>query len=213
LPTANEKFGLTAVAIIVITGGVASGKSTVARLFRELGVEVIDSDQLARELVEPGQSALAAIVDTFGADMVDADGRLDRRRMRELIFSDEQQKQALESILHPQIMQLAKQRCTQALAASNMPYVLLEVPLYADIEPWPWVERVLLVDCSEQTQLLRLQARDHVDASQAGRMLDAQSSRAERLNIADDVILNEHDLQQLHQAVALQHQDYLRRFS
>lgn len=199
-------------AIIVITGGVASGKSTVAKMFRQLGVAVIDTDQLARELVAPGEPALQAIVSEFDAGVLDASGALDRRRMRTLIFSDSKKKQALENILHPQIMQLAQQRCVQAMACSALPYVLLEVPLYADIRPWPWVNRVLLVDCSEATQLARLQARDGIDASQARRMLDTQSRRAQRQAIADDVIENEYDLQQLRQAVGLQHEAYMDRF-
>jgi len=199
-------------AIIVITGGIASGKSTVARLFGKLGVTVIDSDQLARELVAPGQPALQAIVAAFGSGVLDSAGGLDRRRMREQIFADEAQKQRLEAILHPLIIKLAQHRCRQALNSSELPYVMLEVPLYAGVEPWPWVDRVLLVDCTEASQLARLQARDSIDASQAQRMLAAQSSRAERLVIADDVIENEQCLQQLQQAVRRQHQDYLRRF-
>lgn len=199
-------------AIVVITGGIASGKSTVARLFQKLGVTVIDSDQLARELVAPGQPALQAIVAAFGSGILDSAGGLDRQRMRERIFADEAQKQRLEAILHPLIIKLAQLRCRQALSSSELPYVLLEVPLYAGVEPWPWVDRVLLVDSTEASQLARLQARDSIDASQAQRMLTAQSSRAERLAIADDVIENEQDLQQLQQAVQRQHQDYLRRF-
>lgn len=199
-------------AIVVITGGAASGKSTAARLFRQLGVEVIDTDQLARELVTPGQPALQAIVSGFGAAVLDAQGQLDRARMRALIVSDRQLKKQLEDILHPLIMQLARQRCAQAEAASTLPYVLLEVPLYADIRPWPWIDRVLLIDCGEATQLARLQARDGVDAEQAQAMLAAQSSRAERLAIADDVIRNDAGLAQLKQAVAAQHAAYLRRF-
>ena len=199
-------------AIVVMTGGIASGKSTAAKLFRELGVTVIDSDQLARELVAPGQPALQAIVAEFGSDILDSTGELDRRSMRERIFANEAQKQRLEAILHPLIIKLAQHRCRQALSSSELPYVLLEVPLYAGVEPWPWVDRVLLVDSTEASQLARLQARDGIDASQAQRMLAAQSSRAERLAIADDVIENEQSPQQLQQAVQRQHQDYLRRF-
>ena len=197
---------------MVITGGIASGKSTAAKLFRELGVTVIDSDQLARELVAPGQPALQAIVAEFGSDILDSTGELDRRSMRERIFANEAQKQRLEAILHPLIIKLAQHRCRQALSSSELPYVLLEVPLYAGVKPWPWVDRVLLVDSTEASQLARLQARDGMDASQAQRMLNAQSSRAERLAIADDVIENEQSPQQLQQAVRRQHQDYLRRF-
>ena len=197
---------------MVITGGVASGKSMAAKLFRELGVTVIDSDQLARELVAPGQPALKAIVAAFGPDILDSAGGLDRRRMRERVFADDAEKQRLEAILHPLIIKLAQHRCRQALSSSELPYALLEVPLYAGVEPWPWVDRVLLVDSTEASQLARLQARDSIDASQAQRMLAAQSSRAERLAIADDVIENEQSLQQLQQAVQRQHQDYLRRF-
>ena len=199
-------------AIVVMTGGIASGKSTAAKLFRELGVTVIDSDQLARELVAPGQPALQAIVAEFGSDILDSTGELDRRSMRERIFANEAQKQRLEAILHPLIIKLAQHRCRQALSSSELPYVLLEVPLYAGVKPWPWVDRVLLVDSTEASQLARLQARDGMDASQAQRMLNAQSSRAERLAIADDVIENEQSPQQLQQAVRRQHQDYLRRF-
>lgn len=198
--------------IIVITGGIASGKSSAARLFRELGVSIIDSDQLARELVAPGEPGLQAIVTEFGAGVLASDGSLDRPRMRALIFRDATKKRALEAILHPRIMQLAQQRCAQAAADSSLPYVLLEVPLYAEIKPWPWVDRVLLIDCSEANQLARLSARDGINASQARRVLAAQSSRAQRLAIADDIIHNDADLEQLRQAVRQQHEAYLRRF-
>lgn len=195
--------------IIVITGGVASGKSTAADYFRALGVNVIDTDQLARELVQPGTAALTRIAQHFGPDILTADGQLDRRQLRTIIFRDAEQKSALEALLHPLIANLAKQRCVQALAQTSLPYVLLEVPLYAEITPYPWVDRVLLIDTDPATQLQRLQARDQLSVEQARRMLSAQATRAQRLAMADDVISNNADLESLQAAVEAQHQRYI----
>ncbi len=199
--------------IIVITGGVASGKSTAADCFRALGVNVIDTDQLARELVQPGTAALTRIAQHFGPDILTADGHLDRRQLRTIIFQDAEQKSALEALLHPLIANLAKQRCAQALAQTSLPYVLLEVPLYTENTPYPWVDRVLLIDTDPATQLRRVQARDKLSVEQARRMLSAQATRAQRLAMADDVISNNADLESLQAAVEAQHQRYLKLFS
>lgn len=169
-----------------LTGGIASGKSLVADEFAALGVPVIDTDAIAREVVEPGEPALAAIVERFGTDMLQADGRLDRRRLRRHVFADAAERRALERILHPVI----RERSLAAAAAADGPYQLLVVPLLVETEFQQLVDRVLVVDCPEALQLERLLARDGEDPEQARRILDAQLPRARRLAMADDVIDN-----------------------
>ncbi len=171
---------------IGLTGGIASGKSTVAELFEELGVPVIDTDVIAREVVEPGEPALDEIRDRFGDQVIDADGSLDRRTLRRRIFDDAEARQDLEAILHPRI---GNETRRQAEAAGGL-YQLIVVPLLLGSPLTAFVNRILVVDCSEDTQIERLLARDAETVEQARRILAAQSSREERLGIADDVIDN-----------------------
>lgn len=190
---------------IGLTGGIASGKSTVARLFAALGVPVIDTDVIAREVVAPGTEGLAEIVAAFGAGMLKTDGSLDRRRLRKLVFADAQLRKTLEAITHPRI----RSATLAAAATAGGPYQLLVVPLLLETGFARHVDRVLVVDCSEEQQLERLLARDGGDATEARRILDAQMTAAERCAGADDLIRNDADLAALERQVAVLHQHYL----
>ena len=188
-----------------LTGGIASGKSTAARLFEALGVPVIDTDVLAREVVAPGQPLLARIAERFGAGVLAADGSLDRRALRTLIFSDPAARADLEQLTHPAIRALLEQRS----AAARGEYQIHVIPLLVETGGRDRVDRVLVVDCSEELQIRRLQARDGATLEQAREILAAQASRAARLAAADDVIENAGDLAPLHDRVAALHLSYL----
>jgi len=179
-----------------LTGGIASGKSTVAKLFTRLGVPVIDTDVIAREIVQPGEPALEEIRERFGEAVVDAGG-LDRAAMRKLVFSDSKARLDLERILHPRIG--AETRRQADLAPG--PYQIIVIPLLVGSALMQLVDRVLVIDCSEETQIERLLARDSETSDQARRMLSVQASRAARLEIADDVIDNNRSLVEAQQRV------------
>jgi dephospho-CoA kinase len=173
---------------VALTGGIASGKTAVANLFAARGIPVIDTDIIAREVVEPGQPALAAVVTAFGEAVLDADRRLDRRKVRELIFSNADARRRLEAILHPAIRREMERQST--VAADRGPYQVLVIPLLTEGGRRDHVDRVLVVDAPESAQVERLMQRDHVTREQAQASLRAQADRAARLAIADDVILN-----------------------
>ncbi|MCR6686417.1 dephospho-CoA kinase [Pseudoxanthomonas sp.] len=176
--------------IIGLTGGVASGKSEVTRRFEALGVHVADADVAAREVVEPGQPALAAIAERFGRAVLLADGTLDRRRLRERIFADAGERRALEAITHPAIRARLEAQCR----AASGPYAIAAVPLLVEAggrAAYPWVDRILVVDAPVQVQHARLMRRDGVDETLASRMIAAQATREARTAIADDVIVND----------------------
>jgi dephospho-CoA kinase len=191
---------------VAITGGIASGKTTVANLFAELGVPLIDSDLIAREVVEPGQPALQAVAAAFGPDVLDADGRLDRRRLREIIFGDPAARAQLEGILHPAIR--AEMDRQSAAAAQSGPYQMLVIPLLAEGGGRDRADRVLVVDVPESTQIERLMARDAVTREQAQASLQAQANRAARLAIADDIVTNMGSIDELRAQVAGLHERY-----
>lgn len=180
-----------------LTGGIASGKSTVANSFAELGIPIIDTDVIARDLVRPGKPALEEIRERFGDTTLDASGNLDRGAMRRIIFSNDEARLDLEAILHPRI---GAEVLRQSEAADG-PYQVIVVPLLVNSSLRQILDRVLVVDCSEDEQLRRLMLRDEETATQARRILAAQSSRRERLAIADDVIQNETSMQQLEESV------------
>ena len=190
---------------IGLTGGIASGKSTVADMFADLGVPVIDTDVIAREVVAPGQPALQEIREAFGAGVIAEDGSLDRPAMRALVFGDDEARRRLEAILHPRIGAATREQAADAGGA----YQIIVVPLLLESSLRAFVDRVLVVDCKEDTQVARLLARDAESESQARRMLAAQASRAERLAIADDVIANECDLDDTREQVRRLHRRYL----
>jgi len=190
-----------------LTGGIASGKSTVARLFAARGVPVIDTDDLAREAVAPGSDGLAAVVARFGPGLLAADGSLDRRALRRIVFESESEKarRDLEAITHPRIRALLTQRSSEAGGA----YQIWVIPLLVEGKGRVRVDRVLLVDCPEALQIERVMQRDGSSREQAEAILAAQASRAERLSAADDVIVNDGDPARLEARVAELHQIYL----
>ncbi len=190
-----------------LTGGVASGKSAVAERLVARGVPVLDADHVARELVEPGTPALAAIVREFGERFQLHDGSLDRRALRERIFDDDPARARLEAILHPPIRALLQQRA----AETSGPYVVVAVPLLAEVGGYAWLDVVVVVDVAPEVQIERLLLRDGVDWALATRMLDAQASRAQRLAIADYVIDNNGTLSELDEAVGALHENLLAR--
>lgn len=189
-----------------MTGGIASGKSIVADMFAELGVPVIDTDIIARKVVEPGRPALDEIRKRFGEDIIDAAGNLDRRALRGLVFADPEARLELENILHPRIGDETRRQADIAGGA----YQLIVVPLLVGSRLLEFVDRVLVVDCDEETQIKRLLARDAETTEQARRILAAQSSRAERLEIADDVIANSGSLDATREQVMVLHENYSR---
>ena len=183
---------------IGLTGGIASGKSTVARLFAEKGVPVIDLDQVAREVVEPGEPGLAAIVTEFGDGVLDAEGRLDRGALRIRVFRDPDARKRLEALMHPRILEAAVRHAQ----ATGGPYQVIVAPLLVEFGLASWVDRVLVVDCPAEAQLERLLARDGGDEALARAILASQASREQRLAAADDVICNDGPAEQLPAAVA-----------
>ncbi|MFQ2134991.1 dephospho-CoA kinase [Aeromonas hydrophila] len=173
--------------VVAITGGIGSGKTTVANQFAELGIEVVDADVIAREVVEPGTPALAAIAAHFGSEVITPAGQLDRRRLRERVFTDPQAKGWLNALLHPLIRTEMLRQC----AAARSPYCLLVVPLLVENRLTALANRVLVIDVDEATQIERTCRRDGVSREQAQAILAAQASRAERLAAADDVLDNQ----------------------
>ncbi|MEO7917509.1 MAG: dephospho-CoA kinase [Dokdonella sp.] len=191
--------------MVALTGGIASGKSEVERRFAALGVPVIDADLIARELVEPRQAALQEIVDTFGASMLNANGSLDRTAMRSLVFGNQAARERLEMILHPRIREQMQARAIDA--EGN--YSLLSIPLLVESgAAYGWINRVLVVDAPRALQLQRLLQRNGIDAAMAEAILAAQTTREQRLAIADDVIDNSGPITALDDMVLYLHQHY-----
>ncbi len=189
-----------------LTGGIASGKSLVASAFERLGVTVVDADQVAREIVEAGQPALEEIIRRFGADIVDGNGGLIRRKLRHIVFDDPNARIDLESITHPRIRQeLARQR-----DACTADYCMLVVPLLVKSRMTDLVDRVLVIDAPENVQLERLVARDDIDDDLARKMIAAQDARDERLAAADDVLINTGPRKDIADLAAALHAGYAR---
>ena len=187
--------------IIGLTGGVASGKSALEREFVERGIVVSDADLIARRIVEPGQPALQAVVDQFGAAIVGIDGRLDRVALRQRIFNDDDARRALEAILHPVIRTQLHDECR----AASGPYAVAMIPLLTEgggREHFPWLDRILLVDAPDSVRKARLMQRDDIDADLSQRMIDAQATRQQRLAIADDIVANDGELSELQEVIA-----------
>ncbi len=186
---------------IGLTGGVASGKSEIARRFEALGVFVTDADVIARDLVASGGPVLAQIVAVFGAAILHANGALDRGALRQRVFADEAAREQLETIMHPPIRAGLHADCMRAPG----PYAIAAIPLLAEgggRRAYPWLDRILVVDVARDMQLRRLMQRDNVDAPLAERMVAAQATRTERFAIADDIIVNEGSLDALDAHVA-----------
>ena len=191
--------------VIGLTGGVGSGKSTVADAFSALGVPIIDADQLARELVAPGQAALDEIVAEFGKNSIMANGELDRDVMRQRIYADPAQKSRLESILHPRI----RKRIRTLLAGINAPYTIVVIPLLLETNQTDLVDRILVIDIPEKEQLKRVAARDGLSDNAVMAIMNAQADRKTRLEVADDVIVNDQDISALTKHVQELHEHYM----
>lgn len=175
--------------IIGLTGGIASGKSLLARYFEAHGIVVCDADVAARAVVAPGP-VLTQIVEHFGPRVLQADGRLDRRALRQIIFADRQQRLALEAITHPVIRRALHDACTSAASA----YSIAAIPLLTEAggrNSYPWLDRILVIDTPRELQLRRLMQRDAIDATLAEQMIRAQAGRDQRLALADDVVHND----------------------
>lgn len=192
---------------IGLTGGIASGKSAVADEFARLGVEVVDADRIARDVVAPGQPALEEIRRAFGDGVVQADGSLNRRRLRETVFADAEARERLEAIVHPRV----RKRLLRASEEATSEYIILMVPLLVESGMSKLVDRVLVVDVPPEIQVERLTARDAIDAALAQRMIEAQASREQRLEHADDVLVNTVPRDRLPTLVAQLHEAYLRQ--
>ncbi len=188
-----------------LTGGIGSGKSTVAALFAQRGIPVIDTDVIARSLVEPGQPALAEIVAHFGPAILTPQGRLDRAALRERVFAAPSQRRMLEGILHPRIRTAVR----AARARLDAPYCLVVIPLLVESGQRDLVDRVLVVDADEAEQVRRTRARDGLDEATVRAIMAAQVPRAVRLQGADEVIANDGDRSVLAQRVAELHEGYL----
>lgn len=194
--------------VVGLTGGVASGKSEVARRFEALGITVADADVAAREAVAIGSEGLARVVATFGADVLDADGALDRAAMRRRIYADAAARKRLETIIHPRVRRTLRAQC----AAAPGPYAIAAIPLLAEASrersregarlAYPWLHQIAVVDVPVEVQLARLLARDGIDEALARGMIAAQATREQRLAIADDVIANDGPLDALDAQVA-----------
>jgi dephospho-CoA kinase len=193
--------------VIGLTGGIGSGKSAAADEFARLGASVVDTDQIAHELTSPGGAAIPAVRDLFGDDFIDAQGAMDRRRMREHVFADPGARQRLEALLHPLIREESRRR----IAAAAGPYVVHVVPLLVESPDYRQrVDRVLVVDCPEDIQLARVRARSGLSEQEIRRIISAQASREARCAAADDLIDNAGALEALRAQVRALHERYLR---
>jgi dephospho-CoA kinase len=188
-----------------LTGGIASGKSTAAKFFGALGVPILDSDQIARDVVEPGQPPLERLIERFGQKILTPDGHLDRPALRDIVFSDPKARADLEALTHPAIGAAMEARS----AAAGGPYQILVIPLLVEKNLASHVDRVLVVDCEEELQIRRLRNRDGSTSAQVEAILKAQAPRAARLKAADDIIHNDTDMSAVRDQVAALHARYL----
>lgn len=192
--------------LVGLTGGIGSGKSTVAKLFAEQGIPVIDTDLISHQLTQKNGSAIPAIQHEFGKEYIDATGALDRAKMRQLVFSTPIAKERLEKILHPLILEQTKLLATSSAA----PYVIVVVPLlFESSEYQSWLDHTLTVDCSENTQIARATLRDKLDEHTVRAIMSKQLPRTQRQQLADDIILNEGALADLRTKVGALHSRYL----
>src|SRR5262245_17451148 len=186
--------------LVGLTGGIASGKSTVAAILRRLGATIINADELSREVVQPEQEAWEEITKTFGPDILQEDKTLDRRKLRKIVFDNPEARKKLEAIIHPRVRALAERRISE-LAAAGSSVIVYEVPLLFEAQIHLWLRPVILVACDLITQKKRLLERDHLTELEAQQHLDAQMSLEEKRKLADYVIENDGTLEELEQGV------------
>ena len=189
---------------IGLTGGIGSGKSTVCRLFAELGAPIIDADIIARELVKPQAYALNQLVNQFGAEILNSDATLNRAYLRDLVFSDKTKKAQLDQIMHP----LIYDEIERQIKALNSPYCIIAIPLLLETQQMQRVDRIAVVDCNADTQLLRVVNRDHLKPEQVISIIASQIPRQQRLSFANDVIDNSGSAEQLAEQVKRLHNSY-----
>ena len=190
--------------VIGLTGGIGSGKSTVADMFAGLGVPIIDMDRIARQTVEPGQPALEQITQIFGKDLIGPDGQLNRQRLSTIIFDSAEKRHQLEAILHP----IIRQETEQQLAMLEAPYCIVVIPLLLESGLHSLIDRILVVDAPESVQITRTMQRDNISATQAEKILATQVDRQSRLSAADDIINNSGELSELRHQVEHLDQQY-----
>ncbi len=200
-----------AFAVAGLTGGIGSGKSTVAAMFSELGVPVVDADRVARDVVEPGTDGLAAVVEAFGDGMLGKDGRLDRAKLGERVFDDEAARKRLEGILHPRIAAASMARFAQ-LAEEGHPYAIYEAALLVESGRHRMMGALIVVAVDEATQVARVEARDALSAEAARKRIAAQLPLAEKVDVADSVIRNDGDRDETRARVREVHASLLERF-
>jgi dephospho-CoA kinase len=191
--------------IIGITGGIGSGKSAASDYLGSRGITVVDADQVSRQVVEPGQPALEQIRTQFGDQVLQADGTLDRAALREIVFADPEQRKSLEAITHPAIAREMQRQ----LQASRSPYTILVSPLLLETDQYHLVDRILLVDVPESVQVERTARRDGVPGDQVRHIMAAQMDRADRRRRADDIVVNDGSLEDLHARLDELHERYL----
>lgn len=198
--SSEESADLVGMKVIGLTGGIATGKSTAATILRELGASIVDADELAREIVRPGQGAWREIVNAFGSRILRADKTIDREKLRRTIFQDEQARRRLESITHPRIRALAKQKIKK-LAAEGAQIIIYDVPLLFENQVHHWLRPVILIACDSAIQKRRLQQRDGLSEREIEQHLSAQMPLGEKRKLADFVIENDGDLRELKRQV------------
>ncbi|TNF38384.1 MAG: dephospho-CoA kinase [Gammaproteobacteria bacterium] len=191
--------------VIGLTGGIGSGKSTVARIFAEHHIPIIDTDLIARQLVTPDQPAFMEITQYFGNTILNSNGELDRKRLAAITFKNPEARNQLEQILHPRIRQAVEKQ----LATIQTDYVVIVVPLLAEKGKYPFIDRVIVVDCDESDQIARTIARDQRSREQIEAIMQSQASRQQRLKIADDIIHNTGDPDMLRHSVTELHHFYM----
>lgn len=192
--------------IIGLTGGIGSGKTTVANYFAELGITIIDADIVAREVVKPNKFAYEKIIEYFGTNILSANQEIDRKKLREIIFSDANAKAWLEQLLHP----LIRQEMNSQIKNAESPYIIMVIPLLVEsLEPNPLVNRILVVDAPESIQVQRTSQRDSILSEQVQAIMNTQATREQRLMKADDIIVNDGDLNSLYEQVKSLHEQYL----
>ena len=192
--------------IVGLTGGIGSGKTLVSDYFKSLGIVIVDADVVSRQVVEPGTEALGKIAEKFDKDILNSDGTLNRRVLRDIIFKNPDEKQWLENLLHPLIgLETARQ-----LQTSQSPYTIFVSPLLIEIGQYKMTNRILVVDAPENLQVSRTVERDNTQAKNVQSIMNTQASRQKRLDMADDVILNDSDIKSLHKKVDDLHQHYLK---
>ncbi|MEZ5505373.1 MAG: dephospho-CoA kinase [Gammaproteobacteria bacterium] len=191
--------------VVGVTGGIGSGKTAATGRFQALGITVVDADLASRVVVEPGRPALKAIEEHFGKDVIADDGTLNRRALRDIVFANPEERKWLERLTHP----LIAQEIVSQIQASQSPYTILASPLLLESGQSRMAQRVLVIDVPEDVQIARTATRDNTDANSVKAIIAAQMKRADRLAKADDVIVNDRSLDDLHQAVDALHQRYL----